>query len=209
MKKLLLIFAIFYSALGFAQKDKAAVDTMVAQFTQSLEDRGVLNYFSTTRYCDGNIEMIQMPNGRLCASKGTFYEVYVFWQEESKNYGKKIDNCGIFASIELTNGSVYEYFMDHVSDFEKNPVKPYSISKKESGPVVGQGTEIHNCHHAFTFKDFDDKFSQSYNLFDLTNDAEEANINYEYNKGLTLVTLDMMLDEAIIAIEESPNFIRI
>lgn len=209
MKKLFLTIAMFCSLISFAQKDKGAVDIMVTEFTQSLESRGILNYFSTTRYCDGNIEMITMPNGSMCASKGTFYEVYIFWQEENKGYGKKMDNCGIFTSIELENDAVYDYFIDHISDFEKNPVKPYSISKKESGPVVGQGTEIHNCHRAFTFKDFDSEFSQTYNLFDLTNEAKEANENYEYNATLKLVALDAMVDEAILEIESNPNFIRI
>jgi hypothetical protein len=195
------------TAASLAQNDKKALESLVDTFTSSLEEREIFNYLTTTRYCDGSIEMIQMPNGRLCTSKGTFYETYIFWQEEGKNYGKKIDNCGMFGSVELPDNAVYEYFTNHFDSIRASPVKGHDIATKESGPL--QRTKINNCHRAFTFSNSDDTFSQVFNPFDLTNDALEANIHYEYNNKLEIVQLDKILDTAIQQLEGSSNFIRI
>ncbi|MFC7357000.1 hypothetical protein ACFQO1_04830 [Jejudonia soesokkakensis] len=207
MKKILLAFVMLGAATSFAQNDKQAVQSMVDTFTSALEEREIFTYLTTTRYCDGNIQMIKMPNGRMCASKGTFYETYIFWQEEGKSYGKKIDNCGMFGSIELPDSEVYDYFTTHFEAIRSNPVKGYEIAQKETGPL--QRTEINNCHKSFTLSNTDDTFSQKFNPFDLTNDAVEANIHYEYNQKLKIVHLDSLLDTAIKQIEGSANFIRI
>lgn len=207
MKNLLFVFVLLLTATSFAQRDKEDVESMVDTFTSALKEREIFNFFTTTRYCDGNIQMIQMPNGRMCTSKGTFYETYIFWQEEGKSYGKKIDNCGMFGSIELPNSDVYNYFTTHFEAIKSNPVKGYEIAQKETGPL--QRTEINNCHKAFTLSNANDTFSQKFKPFDLTNDAVETNIHYEYNQQLKIVQLDSLVDTAIEQIEGSANFIRI
>ena len=42
-------------------------------------------------YCDGIIDVFRLSDGTSCSSKGTYYEVYVFWNEDNRSLVKKID----------------------------------------------------------------------------------------------------------------------
>ncbi len=92
MKKLLLFLFGIISAFSVAQNDKVYVDSLVSDFTKSLESRNIDEYFYMNKYCDGTTEMFKLEDGSMCISKGTYYEVYVFWKEENQPMIKKIDN---------------------------------------------------------------------------------------------------------------------
>ncbi len=48
-------------------------------------------------------------NGKMCISKGTYYEMYVFWNEQGIDYLKKFDNCGQFETVELNDTSLSSF----------------------------------------------------------------------------------------------------
>ena len=81
MKKMLFFFALITTSIGFTQNDEAFVDALVAQKMAELEMQQHPEYFLRKDYCDGNIQMFIMPDGKHCASKSTYYTVYVFWKE--------------------------------------------------------------------------------------------------------------------------------
>ena len=82
MKKLLFLFTVLIATAGFTQNDEAYVDAMVAQKMAELELQQNPEYFFRKDYCDGNIQMFNLPGGKLCTSKSTYYSVYVFWSED-------------------------------------------------------------------------------------------------------------------------------
>lgn len=205
MKNLATLFFILLTIPLLAQKDKAAVDAKVIEFAQKLEARGIATYFTTQRYCEGETQMFVMADGSRCFSKGTYAASYILWSENGRPMIKKIDNCGMFASSGI-EANLYSFFEDNAADLQKNKVKPYEIENSAGGPI--SRTEINNCHRAFQFVAGGVKSMQAYNSFDLTNEAREPNINFEYNNALKVVALDAMLDKVITTYEANAAYRR-
>lgn len=201
MKNLLFTILFFLSTICVAQNDLVRVNNLVSECTTSLQNKNINTYLISKRYCIGNVEIFQLPSGKLCFSKGTYYAVYIFWIEEEKYMIKKIDNCGMFETLELNNSNVIDFVDIYKEDIQKNPVKHYEFSSKDSGPL--QRTEIHSCAREIEYRNGNGVvITQNYNLFDITNDALEENINYAYNNGLNTVELDKMMSYEIEQIDD-------
>jgi len=200
MKNVLLGVLLLLSSLGYAQHDEAYVDKLVSEFTASLTGRNINTYLLSKRYCEGRIEMFKLENGRMCSSKGTYYAVYLFWNENDNAMIKKIDNCGLFYSLELNDDGVMTFINQHKNEIKNNPVKPYKMATAASGPI--SSTEIHSCKREIAFQDeLANSFEQSFRLFDLTNDAKEANLNFASNNELKVVELDQRMGTTIEQME--------
>ena len=205
MKNVLLGVLLLLGTIGYAQHDEAYVVELVSEFTTSLKKRNINTYLLSKRYCEGSIEMFKLENGRMCSSKGTYYSVYLFWEEGDKAMIKKIDNCGLFYSLELNDNNVMAFVKQHTNEIKNNPVKPYKMATAASGPI--SSTEIHSCKREIAYQDeITNSFEQSYRLFDLTNDAKEANLNYTSNNNLKVVELDQLMGTVIEQMEK--NFRR-
>ncbi len=204
MKNVIIAIALVFSSLSMAQNDEAYVESLVSEFTSKLESRNITSWFVNNRYCSGTIEMFQLDNGRMCTSKGTYVEAYLFWKDEGKPMIKKFDNCGMYYSLELSNAEAIEFLYANVSDLESGIVKKYNSESLDGTPKLR--TEVHNCFRDFKFAVENDSFGQTYNLFDLTNDSESPNTNFEYNNNLKVVKLDKLLDSFITEME--PKFRR-
>ncbi|MDT0555089.1 hypothetical protein [Patiriisocius hiemis] len=195
MKKILVLLLLVSTITLSAQRDEAYVASEIEKFSQSLEDRDINTYFYTQRFCSGSIEIIQLAEGRMCATKGTYIETYFFWEEEDTIMMKKIDNCGLFYSVELEDRSLWNFISSNWNSIKSSKVKNYETAQESDGPT--QRTEIHPCKRAFSFSDPETPISIQYDLFDLTNDASQENIHYKSNNELTIVKLDKMLDTII------------
>ena len=206
MKTTISLLIVLFSCTLMAQKDKASVDARVAEFTTKLESRDINTYFTTTRFCNGETQMFVMPDKSKCFSQGTYAATYVVWMEDNQTMFKKIDNCGMFASVPLADNELYEYFLQHIASLQQNKVKPYEIENREGGPILR--TEIKDCHRAYTFVNANGSGTQEFKPFDLTNTAREKNINFEYNQALPVIKLEAMIDNAINYLENDPNYMR-
>lgn len=193
MKKLLTsIYIILMFTSVAAQNDLTATEAMVNEFTEQLEQRGISNWFYVKKYCTGSIEMFKMSDGKMCSSKGTYFEFFVLWQEEDKTMIKKIDNCGLFYSMPLSDNVLWDFVKENRSTFEKQSVKPY-----ESAEITGKPesrTAVHPCNREFLFNLEGAGFDQKFNLFQLTTSDNLPNKNYEFNNNLKLVELHRMLE---------------
>ena len=199
MKNTIIAIVLLLSTLGYAQNDEPYVDSLVLEFTTNLESRNINTYLVSKRYCLGEINIFKLGNGKMCTSKFTYFAVYVFWQEEGKNMTKKIDNCGLYLSVELEDDMVLDFMNRNEENIRLNPVKPYEIAAKESGPI--KSTETYPCSRIIKYVRGGSVLDQSFDLFDLTNDALEDNINYDYNNGLHAVELDKILTLVISQVD--------
>ncbi len=199
-KRLLFLFFGIISAISIAQNDKSYVEDLVSTFTESLESRGITNYFYMNKYCIGKTKMFQLKEGRMCVSKGTYYEVFVFWMEGDQAMIKKIDNCGMFFSLPIANASVLDYVNSNNKQLEKGLVKTYAVKNPENVPV--QSSKVYPCHRLFQFNWDNNTYGQKYNLYDLTNESKYENLNFESNNKLEIVALEKSL-EAIISENDS------
>ena len=195
MKKIFLLICFIAGLQLSAQNDEAFVDEQVTQFTGKLESRGISQWFTTKRFCLGSIEMFQMENGRMCTSRGTYYEVYVVWEEEGTTMLKKIDNCGLFYSIPLKTNELTEFVTANFTDLEQNSVRPYKANNISGKPE--SRTEVHACRRAYTFRKNGAEFQQAFKMYDITTSDKNPNTNFEYNNALKIISLDRKLDAII------------
>lgn len=201
MKNSICILLFFIYINSFSQRDRAFVSDQVFQFTAELESRGISNYYYTERYCEGENLIFLMRDESYCVTNGDYVAAFIIWMEIDKLMIKKMDNCGMFVSLEVNDSGIYSFFEDNVQIIQNRPVKPYEIVQKEGGPVLS--TDIYGCHIKYGFSFDGVSFVQEYRAFDLTNVALEENINYEYNTGLEIVELDKLMDKVIKEIEDS------
>lgn len=207
MKRVISLCILLFCTIVTAQRDKASVAARTTDFTTKLEGRNINNYFTTTRHCNGDTQMFVMPDNSRCFSQGTYAATYVVWMENNKAMLKKIDNCGMFASVALPDTELYQFFEAHAQALQQNKVKPYAIEGREGGPI--SRTEIKDCHRAYRFVYGNAEGIQQFKPFDLTNSAREKNINFNYNQALHITILETMMDNAITFLENSPNYLRL
>ncbi len=188
---------LFTAFVTTAQNDQAYVEKLTANFTKSLQDRGIHKYFYLNKYCLGTTEMFTLKDGSMCISKGTYYEVYVFWREDNQAMIKKIDNCGLHFSVAMEDNRLFDFLGENADAIEKGEVQPYAVANPENVPT--QSTKIHPCYREFAFHKKEKSFGQSYNLYDLTNESKYENINFEANNKLAIVAFEKLISETVTA----------
>ena len=207
MKKMLFFFALITTSIGFAQNDEAFVDALVAQKMAELEMQQHPEYFLRKDYCDGNIQMFIMPDGKHCASKSTYYTVYVFWKEgEDMMKVQKFDNCGSFIPIPLGISKNIKKALKEKQDLKAEDVKPYKSEKVDNKAF--ENMSVQSCQKEYKFVFDGTVFEKSFKEFDLTNDSKYKNVNADHNKSLLLIKLDNDISEMIKNFEENGRFFR-
>jgi len=199
MKKIIMLLVMSISIAATSQNDEAYVDALTQEFTQKLSDRGINNYYAAKRYCLGRIEMFEIGD-KFCTSKESYFQVYIVWKEEGKVFIKKIDNCGLFYSLELSNTHLFDFFSTNFETLKNEAVKKYKSATYTGIPELRKNPQP--CFRSFLFTENEITFNKSYNLFDISNDSDGANLNYDYNNALKLVLLDAKLEKVLVASEE-------
>ncbi|MBP41186.1 MAG: hypothetical protein CL528_05385 [Aequorivita sp.] len=207
MKKLLFLFTVLISAAGFTQNDEAYVDAKVAQKMAELELQQNPEYFFRKDYCDGNIQMFNLPSGKLCTSKSTYYAVYVFWSEDEDVMKlQKFDNCGSFMPISISRKSTIGKLLKDKNALREGEVKPYEGEKIDENAFGNMS--VQSCHKEYKFVFGGKPFEKKFKEFDLTNDSKYKNINAEHNNSLELIKMDIIISEMIKNFDENGKFFR-
>lgn len=207
MKKTLVLFTFLIVTVGLAQNDEAFVDSLVAQKMAELEMQQNPEYFFRKEYCDGNIQMFRMRDGKLCTSKSTYYAVYVFWREGADVVKlQKFDNCGRFMPISISRKKTTEKIFKNKDALKNGEVRPYKGEKIDTNAFGNMA--VQSCHKEYKFV-FDGKsFEKRFSEFDLTNDSKYKNVNAEHNNALELIKLDTVISEMIKNYDENGKFFR-
>lgn len=212
MKKALAILCLLIWGTIVSQNDEAYVQNLTDTFTEKLKDRGITNYFSAKQYCMGNIQMFKLSDGTRCMSKGTYVETYVFWTEgDGAAWVKKIDNCGMFLSVQLNNDEIMSYVLENAGTLESGVVKRFETENMKRG-VPESRTKIHNCLREYAFsmngKDFGQEFNVMAFLESSSDEPGDQNLNFEYNSKLPIASLTTDCEALIIALESEAQFKR-
>ncbi len=207
MKKMLLFFALIITTIGFAQNDEAYVNTLVNQKLAELEMQENPEYFLRKDYCDGNIQMFIMPDGKRCSSQSTYYAVYVFWKvDENKFNVQKFDNCGSFMPSTIGANKAMAKALKDKQALKSDEVKPYKGEKVDNNAFGNM--VVQSCHKDYKFVFAGEVFEKSFKEFDLTNDSKYKNVNADYNKSLSLIKLNSEISEIIKNFEDNGKFFR-
>lgn len=207
MKKIVALFIIMCAGMSFAQNDEAYVDSMVTQKMAALEMQGNPEYFFRKSYCEGNIQMMILPNGKMCTSKSTYYTTYVFWKvEENAITIQKFDNCGSFNPITISLNKVMIKALKDKKALKTEEVKPFEGEKADKNTFGNMS--VKSCHTEYKFIFGNDIFEKSFKEFDLTNNSKYKNIHAKYNQSLQIIKLDHEISKFLRNLEEVGRFIR-
>lgn len=206
MKNLILLFILSLSISAVAQRDEVYVKEATERFVKELQDRGVEQLFTSKRYCLGKTEVFRMPNDSICFSRGTYIESYVVWKEYGRHLIKKIDNCGLFQTVIMSEDDTYSYFEENLEKLKTNEVKPYKVRRESDAPLLR--TAIHSCRRTYTFYDGDEVTALAYNMWDMESNEISENLNFEHNDKLEIAQLDYLMDYSISNMENDVKYKR-
>ena len=207
MKKLIFCLIFLNCFFAISQNDEAFVNSLIAQKMAELEMQANPEYFFRKDYCDGNIQMFTMPDGKLCTSTSTYYAVYVFWKEDENTFSfQKFDNCGPYLPIVISLQKPMEKLLKKKESFKKENVKPYEGEKVDENAYGNM--VVSNCVKEYKFVLDGVAIEKSFKEFDLTNDSKYKNIHFGYNNSLALIEFDNQISEMIKYMEENGKFFR-
>lgn len=207
MKIYISLLTLMISLVSFAQNDEAFVDSQVSQKIAELKLHGNSMFFSRKDYCEGNIQMFNMPNGALCSSKSTYYSAYVFWQEQGENLKvQKFDNCGSYIPVSINGQKILKFLKNKAVELQSQEVKPYKGEKIEEKAFGNMS--VQNCAKEYDFNLEGKNFEKHFQEYDLTNSSKYKNENAAYNNSLELISLDEDISKFIKIFENNGKFIR-
>jgi hypothetical protein len=208
MKNIIFTFFLIFASFSYSQNDEAFVDSLVAQKMAELEMQGNPEYFFRKDYCDGNVQMFTMPDGKLCTSTSTYYSVYLFWRVDEKIMSfQKFDNCGSFKPVSIGIGKTMSKIAKNKNTLKTEEVKPYQGEKVDDN-AFGNMT-VKSCHKEYKFVFGREIIEKNFKEFDLTNDSKYKNVNADHNNSLELIALDKEISELVKHFEETGKFYRV
>lgn len=194
MRTVCFFLAFSYTLMANAQHDEAYVDDLTNDLVQKLTEGGVESYFIAKRYCAGAMRMIMLGD-KMCASKGTYYEVYLVYEEAGQGFMQKVDNCGVFEKVAIADTFLSQFMVREWPALKDDIVKPYLSETYTGTPELRKTPQP--CFRSFTFHKGTQTFEKEFNLFDISNDSDGANKNYTFNQTLKLVKINTLMDEIL------------
>jgi len=195
MKNFLLCVFFLVGMAIHAQHDLAFVTGLTKEVNDKLKAKGIDTYFNYKKYCAGEIQIFQI-RGKTCVTTDTYYEVFVVWNENGVDYMQKIDNCGLYRQVKLSNTMLSDFYTKEYASLKDDVVKPYRSETYTGKPELRK--EVEPCFHGIEFNKGTQNFDKEFNLFDISNNSDGANKNYDFNQNLKLIELYYMLDGVVI-----------
>ena len=188
---ILVILITILPIVVFGQHDRQSVEQLISSHTSQLEQKNVEQWLVSWHYCNGRVEMIRMPDGSMCISKGTFYQAYVLWKDGDRSWIAKFDSCGQYQPVKMDDNTLLNYYTNNFKRLMEEEVLLYKSASYTGDPELRKSVEP--CFRDYIFKKGESKKVLSYNLYQMSSSEEEPNENYQHNFGLVVHTLDEMI----------------
>jgi len=189
------------SNLTFSQTAERKIDSLIKISVSKLKTEGIKELFYIKKYCIGEDRKIDPNKPTECTTNEVYIEVYIFWKITNQKWIQKIDNCGIFKPIKMNNSECFDFFIEQNQKLSKETVTKYMTQEnKDNNEYL---SVVHSCFRFFKFYTKSNTFSKTIDLFDLSSNLDDENLNYESNKRLKLIRLNTLCNESILEIENS------
>lgn len=193
MKISFLLFSFFIINISFSQETVEEYE--LEEFISYLKSKKVETFF---QFKKSNYNDVGIYNENDCYA---FYEIYVFWENDGKNYLKKFNDCNYYKTFEISNSKVIQYFKRNKDKIKNEIVKEYTIKENDSISITMNVS--HSAIDKLIFEDINRIFEKEFEPFNLTTDKKEKNIYYKYNNELSLIKLTKMCNKVIEKFEKN------
>ena len=203
--KLLIIFFLLILVLkGYGQKSSYELDSISKKIIIDLKNDGITNIIYYKSYCVGCITE-QKP----CEYQRPFFNSYIIWQVQNKSFITKVDNCGSYKKISISD-DILDFYKKNKEKIRNEFIKDFTIQSIEGIDTSYLYLAVdHSGHSKIVMYDVKDTIYHHINYFDLAEKSGlDININHEFNQGLKMVGLDNLICLVVTRIEKRKFFIR-
>lgn len=204
--RLLILFLILGIYTADAQNDPAYVESLTTEHIKKLQEAGAENVFAVFRECMGDMRMFEIGPGKYCSSRDSYVEAVVFYVAGGEQMLTKIDNCGMFNPVQLTEDKIFVHYLLNRETLIEQQLKPYETDIPYTD--TKSRTIVYRCHREYRFFDSEQTIVSSYKERQLTNDPEHPNKNYYFNKSHPLVSLDDLIDQRLMELDIQRKLVR-
>lgn len=189
---LLLFLLLNLTLYGQDEKSNKSVDNAIKA---TLVAKGIRNYFSYSIY-DRPINYVEETTNEI----SIVFEVrtYIFWKEKGKYYIQKTDKVTSYDHMEI-DASIFNFALNNITKINAEKVKPY---KEKQGNQLVEIVSSSPSYMAFDFNINKFKFNKEIKFFDLYNEPNFKNYNYQYNQQLKLIQLRNLCDKLVARLEK-------
>lgn len=207
---------LFYSVLlliscnVFAQSTAHIIDVHIEELNRTFKEAGITEYFFVRPSFPGASYVTKVSDKEKCQSDRDLTH-YLFWKEGALNWVKRISNCGVSQDVAINRMKPVDFYITYLDQIEVESVARYAYISvdKESGKMkVYQMFTNHSARRAFSFYANSRSFQKRIDKFDLSNDRDKENLNYDSNNSLALVKLNNQCDKIINHLNEKGLFDR-
>ena len=126
MRSLILSFFLvcLLPSLATAQYKKDVLQLQTDSLLTSLRQQGIDTLCVYESYCVGCVGT-RIDNSSPCRTKGILVPTYILWKQAGHSYGRKLDNCRVGNSKELTTTTFWPYFLAHRQQIKKERIKQF------------------------------------------------------------------------------------
>lgn len=192
----LLCFSLCLSAQA-QKKDETYTKELVEEFTSQLQSRDIQDLFTTAHYCLGSNSMFKIGDN-MCSSSGSYVAYYIVWKEDGKDYVKKVDNCGLYYTQELSDTRLSDFYTKEYPALLDDEVKPYRSETFTGTPEARKTPQ--SCMREFQFIRGNSITEKKFNVFAISNDSDGKNLNYTFNQTLKLVALNKQIEDLVASL---------
>lgn len=212
MYKSIVILFFVIANISSGQEHKEVTQSLLAELKADLTQQNVSDFFVVKHITFGTFHSFNRNDPNSCIGKGTYFTMYAFWKKGKDSYIQKIDNCGRFNAILLSDETPITYFKENSTTLKSDKVKQYQITPDSvvNGMIYGTFSRAsHQPQRYFWFYHLSEEFTNHYDTYRTSTTKEEPNLNYEYNNNLSLVKLNAICEEIIYELEEKKKFNRL
>jgi hypothetical protein len=217
MRTLIICYILIFPICCFAQEVENwenwidPTEELRNELSSKMREQNVSDFFITTNIYI-NADYIAPIDNELNCKDGFSYNAFVFWKKEDNYKLKKYDNCGEFKALDILDKRPIDLYTKNINKIKVEKVKPYTTGfeiTKEGDTLSIIQIVSHSSQQNFWFYDGNEYIKNVFDLYDITTDSNNENINFEYNNNLSIVKLNNICREIIIDFETNNKFIRI
>ena len=160
-----------------------------------------IDFIVYKKYSIGSIRLNRIDSN-TCLNCNPDYPLYLIWNENGKTWIQKFDSCGLFFPVELKNSKIVNFINENFEIITSEKIKYYRTDKNTYSMVD------HSTFKQFLIVKSDIEIYNHFDVYNLSNDSDDANINYQYNNNLKIIKLDKIVEEEIQELNSQNLFKR-
>ncbi len=212
MQKSITIILLLIFNLTIGQEKVDPTESLISELKTELNEKNITDFFVVKQITYGTAYIFDLDDPNSCNPNGIYFKMYAFWKDGKDDYVKKIDNCGEFNSLKLSDSKISEFYVKNLESLKSDEVKSFQIKPDSiaNGKIYKSvSRQNHQPQRYFWFYINSAEYRNHFDKYNLTTEKDIPNINYKSNKELSIVKLNAICEEIINDLNNKSLFNRL